>query len=124
MLAALNGEQYDWRHAGENKVLGLTNSLPDITTDVLSDLAEAWAQSSGTVEHINVEWRSGLGERRAHIALDVVGGLRETADDALAWQLRGYVTQDRNKGLNSGFDLAARGGGQHAALGGEYICRL
>ena len=102
VLAALNGEQYDWRLAGENKVLGLTNSLPDITTDVLSDLAEAWAQSSGTVEHINVEWRSGLGERRAHIALDIVGGLRETADEALAWQLRGYVTQDRNKGLNSG----------------------
>ena len=102
VLAALNGEQYDWRLSGENKVLGLTNSLPDVTTDVLSDLAEAWAQSSGTVEHINVEWRSGLGERRAHIALDVVGGLRETSDDALAWQLRGYVTQDRNKGLNSG----------------------
>ena len=54
------------------------------------------------VKRARVELQTSLGGRKGAGGVDVAGALRETDDDIVGWQLRGYAAEHGTKGLNSG----------------------
>ncbi|MGI9297535.1 MAG: inverse autotransporter beta domain-containing protein, partial [Gammaproteobacteria bacterium] len=64
------------------------------------------AKEGGWLRTFDIGWQSELGGRFAHADINFLGSLRETADSAVAWQLRGYAGArqggDRNHGGSAG----------------------
>ncbi|MCH9705384.1 MAG: inverse autotransporter beta domain-containing protein, partial [Proteobacteria bacterium] len=54
------------------------------------------------VRSIDWDYRSRLGERKWQAGLSALGAVRETDDDALVWQLRGYAAEQGSIGANAG----------------------
>ena len=54
------------------------------------------------VRRARVDLQTSLGGRKGAGGVDVAGALRETDDDIVGWQLRGYAAEHGSKGLNSG----------------------
>ena len=54
------------------------------------------------VKRARVELQTSLGGRKGAGGVDVAGALRETDDDIVGWQLRGYAAEHGSKGLNTG----------------------
>ena len=54
------------------------------------------------VKRARVELQTSLGGRKGAGGVDVAGALRESDDDIVGWQLRGYAAEHGSKGLNSG----------------------
>ena len=54
------------------------------------------------VRRARVELQTSLGGRKGAGGVDVAGALRETDDDIVGWQLRGYAAEHGTKGLNTG----------------------
>ncbi|MGI9296899.1 MAG: inverse autotransporter beta domain-containing protein, partial [Gammaproteobacteria bacterium] len=77
--------------------------LASLAADETVMAATAEAARRGFIRNIEVDFRSELGGRFAHAGLNVLGAFRETADDALAWQLRGYYAgKSKRQGGNAG----------------------
>ena len=60
------------------------------------------AKSAGFVQNAEVDVQTSLGGRRAQAGASFLGALRETGEDAAAWQLRGYGAEDDGWGVNAG----------------------
>ena len=54
------------------------------------------------VKRARVDLQTSLGGRKGAGGVDVAGALRETDDDIVGWQLRGYAAEHGAKGLNTG----------------------
>ena len=54
--------------------------------------ATAGGRESGFLRRLDVDVQSELGGRRAQVGISALGALRESNDDAVAWQLRGFKT--------------------------------
>ena len=54
------------------------------------------------VRRARVELQTSLGGRKGAGGVDVAGALRESDDDIVGWQLRGYAAEHGSKGLNTG----------------------
>ena len=54
------------------------------------------------VKRARVELQTSLGGRKGAGGVDVAGALRESDDDIVGWQLRGYAAEHGTKGLNTG----------------------
>ena len=54
------------------------------------------------VRRARVDLQTSLGGRKGAGGVDVAGALRESDDDIVGWQLRGYAAEHGTKGLNSG----------------------
>ncbi|MGI9298747.1 MAG: inverse autotransporter beta domain-containing protein [Gammaproteobacteria bacterium] len=83
--------------------------------------ATAGAARRGFIRNIEVDLQSELGGRFAQAGLNVLGAFRETADDAVAWQLRGYGGGGGISGGNAG--LIYRRAGE-ASFGDLRFSRL
>ena len=66
---------------------------------ILSATEESFRR--GFIRNIEVDLQSALGGRFAHAGLNALGALRETEEDAIVWQLRGFVGGGRS-GANAG----------------------
>ncbi|MGI9296898.1 MAG: inverse autotransporter beta domain-containing protein [Gammaproteobacteria bacterium] len=84
--------------------------LAALAVDETVMAATAGAARRGFIRNIEVDLQSELGGRFAQAGLNVLGAFRETADDALAWQLRGYAGSGRQGG-NAGLIYRRAAGG-------------
>ena len=102
----LNQESVDFneylRGRQADLLLRLNRASADYLTGSLTERAEAGAGRYSFVRNVEWDYQSKLGERRWQTGLNVVGALRETAADAIVWQLRGYAAKDSSGGANVG----------------------
>ena len=86
----------------EDLLLRFNRVSADYLTGTLTRGVETGAGGLSFVRTVEVDYRSSLGERRWQSGVNVLGALRETADDAIAWQLRGYAAEESSAGGNVG----------------------
>ena len=102
----LNQESADFnewlRGRQADLLLRLNRASADYLTGSLTERAEAGAGRYSFVRNVEWDYQSRLGKRRWQTGLNVMGALRETATDAIAWQLRGYAAKDSSGGANAG----------------------
>ena len=66
------------------------NTAKSLTELFVSEATADW-RKSGALRTVEVDLQSELGGRFGHFGFNVLGSLRETERDALAWQYRGYI---------------------------------
>ena len=102
----LNREGEDFneylRGRREDLLLRFNRASADYLTGALTAGAEAGARRHAFVRNVEWDYQSRLGKRRWQTGLYAVGALRKTADEAVAWQLRGYAAKDSSGGGNAG----------------------
>ena len=102
----LNQESVDFneylRGRQADLLLRLNRASADYLTGSLTEGMEAGAGRHSFVRNVEWDYQSKLGKRRWQTGLNVVGALRETAADAIVWQLRGYAAKDSSGGANAG----------------------
>ena len=86
----------------DDLLLRLNRASADYLTGRLTEGAEAAAGRHSFVRTVEWDYQSSLGKRRWQTGLNVVGALRETAADAVVWQLRGYAAKESSGGANVG----------------------
>ena len=82
--------------------LGLLQTAADYATDYMLSATETGALESRLVRNIDIDYRTRLGNRRWDLGLSALGALREKADDAVVWQLRGFASEGSSRGANAG----------------------
>lgn len=74
----------------------------DIADIATQGALSAFAGTDGRwIRNAEIDLRSELGGRSANVGVHIIGALRETDSDALAWQLRGFAAED-GQGANAG----------------------
>ena len=73
----------------------------------------------GFLRTAELDWQTGLGGRRANAGVNFLGALREKADDAIAWQLRAFKTNE-DAGGNAGL-IYRRVVGDYLAGGNVFL---
>ena len=86
----------------EDLLLRFNRVSADYLTGRLTERAETGAGGLSFVRNVEVDYQSSLGKRRWQSGVNVLGALRETADDAIVWQLRGYAAEESSAGGNVG----------------------
>ncbi|MGU9950751.1 MAG: hypothetical protein ACNYPH_00230, partial [Gammaproteobacteria bacterium WSBS_2016_MAG_OTU1] len=74
-----------WRTRGWNVIERTANNA------LLS--ASEGARRTGLLRTLEFDVQSELGGRSANVGINALGGFRETKEDVIAWQLRGYRTE-------------------------------
>ena len=70
------------------------------------------AKRAGFIRNIELDLQTELGGRFGNIGIDILGALRETNDEAVAWQVRGYRGSKKSQtGGNAGLIYRRVGGG-------------
>ena len=86
----------------EDLLLRFNRVSADYLTGTLTRGVETGAGGLSFVRNVEVDYQSSLGKRRWQSGVNVLGALRETADDAIVWQLRGYAAKESSAGANVG----------------------
>ena len=86
----------------EDLLLRFNRVSADYLTGTLTERAETGAGGLSFVRNVEVDYQSSLGKRRWQSGVNVLGALRETAEDAIVWQLRGYAAEESSAGGNVG----------------------
>ena len=88
----------------------------------VSAAAEEWL-NSGALRTVEFDLQSALGGRFGHAGLNVLGSLRDTADDAVAWQFRGYAGDESggNAGLIYRREIKSKQQGFESFLAGGNL---
>ena len=73
-----------------------------LVESALQSALSAAAERSRFVRRIDIDFQTALGGRYSAAGLNMLGALRETADDALIWQLRAYSGGNDRYGGNLG----------------------
>ena len=73
-----------------------------LVESALQSALSAAAERSRFVRRIDIDFQTALGGRYSAAGLNMLGALRETADDALIWQLRAYSGGSDRYGGNLG----------------------
>ena len=108
------------RERREDLLLRLNRASADYLTGSLTERAEAGAGRYSFVRTVEWDYQSSLGKRRWQTGLNVMGALRETATDAVVWQLRGYAAKKSSGGANVGL-IYRRGVGEKVLAGGNVF---
>jgi len=90
------------RDRRESLRLGLLQAASDYATEYALSAAESDILGHPFVEKIDIDYRSELGNRRWEAGLSALGALREKADEAVIWQLRGFASGGSSAGGNAG----------------------
>lgn len=93
----------DWLTGYRHRVgHSLSEASADYLDDYIAGIAESGAHRLRVVRHVEIEYQSPLGGRRGQVGIAALGALRETAADAVVWQLRGYLAEEDAAGANAG----------------------
>ena len=104
----------------EDLLLRLNRVSADYLTGTLTRGVETGAGGLSFVRTVEVDYQSSLGKRRWQSGVNVLGALRETADDAIVWQLRGYAAKESSGGANVGL-IYRRALGEEALVGANVF---
>ena len=120
MRCFLNREVADFndylRARRESAVLRLSRVSSDYLTDALVNRTEEGMMGYSFIRTVDWNYQSRLGDRRWQSGVNVLGALRETTDDAIAWQMRGFAAEGDSVGGNFGL-IYRRVAGERWLLG-------
>ena len=98
LIRRANGEEFDMREWLAIRRLRFYENAERAFANSISQTA----MQLSFVRRARVELQTSLGGRKGAGGVDVAGALRETDDDIVGWQLRGYAAEHGAKGLNTG----------------------
>lgn len=110
-------EQLGGKWSARSEQIG--NELVEVLARESFSSATSSALADGFLRRAELDIESELGHRKANVGVEFIGALREGADDAVAWQLRGYAGDDDAKGVNVG--LIYRRLAQGGLIGGNVF---
>ena len=116
----LNREVADFndylRARRDSALLRLNRVSSDYLTDALVNRTEEGMTGYSFIRSVDWNYQSRLGDRRWQSGVNVLGALRETTDDAIAWQMRGFAAEGDSVGGNVGL-IYRRVAGERWLLG-------